>query len=378
MTTDPASSEPTSDGPSGTDAAPESAAPEPVAPESAAPEPVAPESAAPEPAAPEPAAPEPAAPTAPALSEDQLSGALFRRWNGGAFVLGVLVLVGAAFMTRGGAPGATGPQTTFDPLRFSSDARWDQGQAEIARYEARRVIYSRPQTYELVRIAVKERFDPAQGIKGEAPTSLDAIKTIAVHDTPTHRAYRYRQQLVVQMPRRDPRQVLASSMSSQEWCGSTFVRLVAGPDLSKGLQRTIHSYFDGEGDQKDQLPPGVVLADQVPFLVRAVHWQRTPKLELGLLPTLLSNHGLQSAPVSAVLERVGEEELTVPAGTFKCVHVRVLRATPTGEAVDHYWVAETEGRPLVKFQDATGEGQLASLAWKTYWEDSAPSKEGDK
>ena len=323
-------------------------------------------------------APEPAAgPPAPALTPDQLSGRLFLRWNGGAFVLGVLVLVGAAFMTRGSSPAPAGPGSRFDPLRFTSDARWDQGRAEIARYEARRVIYSRPQTYELIRIAVKERFDPAQGVKGEAPGSLDAIKTIAVHDTPTHRAYRYRQQVVVQVPRLDPRQVLAASMSSQEWCGSTFVRLVSA-GATKGLQRTIHSYFSGEGDKGDQLPPGAVLADQVPFLVRAVHWQRTPKLELSLLPTLLSNHGQQSAPLAAILERVAEEEVTVPAGTFKCVHVRVLRTTSTGEAVDHYWVAKDAGRPLVKFQDATGEGQLASLSWEAYWEDPAPRKEGPK
>lgn len=326
-------------------------------------------------------APEPpaeAAPPAPVLSEDQLSGRLFRRWNGGAFVLGVLVLVGAAFMTRGGSGAPPGPGSNFDPLRFTSHARWDQGRAEVARYRARRVLYSRPQSYELIRIAVKERFDPSQGVKGEAPGALDAIKTLAVHDTPTHRSYRYRQQLVVQVPRADPRQVLAASMSSQEWCGSTFVRLLAeGGAPTKGLQRTIHSYFAGEADQRDQVPAGAVLADQVPFLVRVVHWQRTPRLELSLLPTLLSNHGRQTAPAAAVLERVGAEELTVPAGTFKCVHVRVLRATSAGEAVDHYWIGQGEGRPLVKFQDATGEGELSSLGWEAYWEDGQP-EEGPK
>jgi len=155
------------------------------------------------------------------------------------------------------------------------------------------------------------------------------------------------------------------------------VRLVSAGE-GKGLLRTIHSYFSGEGDQRDQVPPGAVLADQVPFLVRAVHWQRTPKLELSLLPTLLSNHGLPSAPAAAVLERIADEEVTVPAGTFQCVHIRVLRATPAGEAVDHYWVAKDAGRPLVKFQDATGEGQLASLTWEAYWEDPASSQEGPK
>lgn len=340
----------------------------------------------PEAAAAAPPTGEPPAAAPPSLTEDQLSGRLFLRWNGGAFLLGVLVLAGAAFMTRGGAP-SSGPETVFDPLRFTSDARWDQGRAEIARYQARRVIYSRPQSYELIRIAVKERFEPSQGVKGEGPGALDAIKTIAVHDTPTHRPYRYRQQLVVQMPRLDPRQVLASSMSSQEWCGSTFVRLRApapsakGP--AKGLQRTLHSYFGGEGDRQDTLPAGTVLADQVPFLVRSVHWQRTPTLELSLLPTLLSNHGPQAKPQAAVLERVGDEELTVPAGTFTCVHVRVLRTTESGEVVDHYWVGTGPGRPLVKFQDATGQGQLASLTWEAYWEDpsgdskTAASKSAD-
>ena len=317
------------------------------------------------------APPEPASQSGPALSEDQTSGRLFRRWNGGVLALAVLVLAGAAFMTRGGSPLPPDSTAPFDPLRFLGDPRWDQGRAEIARYDARRVMYSKPQTYELIRIAVKERFDPAQGVKGEGPGALDAIKTIAVHDTPTHRSYRYRQQVVVQMPRRDPRQVLASSMSSQEWCGSTFVRLQGTP---KGLARTIHSYFGGEGDRQDLVPLGAVLADQVPFLVRAVDWVRSPTLQLTLLPTLLSNRGPQSQLQAATLERVGEEELEVPAGTFTCVHVRVLRATGAGEVVDHYWVGTGPGRPLVKFLDASGEGQLKSLEWDAYWED--PSQAG--
>ena len=53
---------------------------------------------------PDPAAP--TAPNAPALTEDQLSGALFVRWNLGALVIG-LVLFGAglAALWNGWAPG---------------------------------------------------------------------------------------------------------------------------------------------------------------------------------------------------------------------------------------------------------------------------------
>ncbi|MBL4848494.1 MAG: hypothetical protein JKY65_23480 [Planctomycetes bacterium] len=371
MTTDQVPSEPAPTEPDpelAAQAEPEAAAspPEPVV--DTPPEPVV--ASPPEPAVDAPS--EPVVDAPPKFTEDQTSGRLFRRWNGGVLVLAALVLAGAAFMTRGGATPPANSAAPFDPLRFLNHKRWDQGRAEVARYEARRTLYSKPQTYELIRIAVKERFDPAQGVKGEAPGALDAIKTIAVHDTPTHRAYRYRQQVVVQMPRHDPRQVLASSMSSQEWCGSTFVRLRATPE---GLKRTVHSYFQGEGDTEDLVPLGAVLADQVPFLVRAVDWGKTPTLRLALLPTLLSNRGPLSRVQAATLERVGQEQIEVPAGTYTCTHVRVLRSTSSGEAVDHYWVGTGPGRPLVKFLDATGEGQLSSLEWEAYWEDASGDDE---
>lgn len=310
------------------------------------------------------AQPERAAPPPPALSADQLSGKVFLRWNSVALVLGALVLAGGILLS----PGQATPLTdlgAFDPLRFLGDARWDQGKAEVARYAAARVFYGQKQDYELVRIAVKEGFKPAEWVKGAGP---DALKTIAIHDVPTHRPYSYRQQVVVHVPRADPRELWAAAMSSQEWCGATFVRLRAGPE---GVERIAHSYWEGEGERSDRLPRGVVLADQVPFLVRAIDWQRTPALDLALLPTLLGNRAPASEPQAARLERLADEEIAVPAGTYSCRHVRVIRQTARGEEVDHYWIGTGPERPLVKFKDATGEGQLSSLTWMAYWEDGA-------
>lgn len=290
----------------------------------------------------------------PPLTDDQTSGRMFVRWNAVTLLIGVVVLLlgGLALRARGDdAPGLLG--LTLDPA-------WDDGRAEVARYAARRAVYGREQAYTLVRLAVKEPFDPARAVKPDAPGPghVDAIKVGAVHAVPTGRAYEHRQTLFLRVDRRDPRRALDLSMGSQEWCGNTFVRLVRRPG---GLSRQAHSYWEGEGDWSDELPAGVWLEDQLPFTLRTL----APRaLEVDLLPTTLGLRAAPTRPARARVEAEGEEQVTTPAGEFRCVRW-VVRA---GERVARYWVAtDAPLRPLVRFEDATGQGALLSLERAAYW-----------
>lgn len=298
----------------------------------------------------------------PALTEDQVSGRLFVRWNAAAAVLG-LVAVGVGLAL---APGSSAPAiAAFDPVKFAADPRWDDGRAELARYAATRTLYGRPQEYELVRIAVKEPYDRATRVKPDAATrdTVTAFKLVAEHTTPTARLYTYHQQTIVRVARADPRVLLDATLSSHEWCGNTFQVLHR---RGGAVGRTVHSYWAGEGDRSDRLPAGFWLEDQLPFTLRSLPLQAGDRYEVSLLPTLLANRAPATRPEPAVIEVGAAEPVDAPAGRFSCAPVVVTRQ---GEEVGRYWIGLEGARPLVRYRDGTGEGVLRSLERVAYWQD---------
>lgn len=300
----------------------------------------------------EPTMPAPQPPPPPALTEDQTSGRMFVRWNAVTLLVGIVALLLGWFATR--AQGAEGPA--------AFDAGWDDGEAEVARYDARRTVYAQERPYELVRIVVKEPFDPRTGVKPDVAREglLDAFKVGAVHQVPTGKPYEYRQTTFVHVDRGEPRRALQACMGSQEWCGNTFVRVVRE---GAGFRRMAHSYWDGQADWSDALGD-VWLEDQLPLTVRALDPSTKP-FEVDLLPTLLANKAPRTQPARARVQvDPRDERVTTPAGTFACarwtveVDGRTLR----------YWVAtDAPRRPLVKYEDGTGAATLRSLQRDAYW-----------
>lgn len=301
-----------------------------------------------------------AEPAAPSLTPNQVSGRTFRRYNAAALAVGVVAVAAGA---RWAQP-AQAPLAAFDPLGFAGDARWDDGRAEVARYAATRTIYGAERSFELVRIAVKEPYDPAQRVKPDAPRpgTRSAIKTVAVHEVPTGRAYAYRQQVICRLAQADPRRLLDASGSSQEWCGNTFqVVERRGADLA----RTAHSYWDGEGDWSDVVRGEVWLEDQLPLVVRALDPEAGP-LTVRVLPTLLTNKAPRTGPLEARVECAERGvEREVEAGRFRCARWVVS----FGGREREYWVAEGGARALVAFDDGVTQGTLRALERSAYWQD---------
>lgn len=314
---------------------------------------------------------EPASPAPPpALTERQTSGGLFVTWNGVGLVVGLLALAGGLALARPWSPArglsAFEPSRPWDPAGFAQDAVWDDGLAEVARYDAVRTVYGEQQAYELVRVAVEESFDPRFGVRpADDARGLPAFRTLASHATPTHRPYVYQQTVVVHLSRRDPRVVLGATMGSQEWNGVTYVELTR--TAAGWLRRVAHSYFEGEGDRVDRLVGDAWLEDQLPFLVRALPLEAGARHEVKLLPSLLSNRAPREAAAPAVVTVGAPEELTVAAGTFRCAPITVTRED--GSPPLRYWVALEGARPLVRYEDSSGAGSLRTLERTAYWED---------
>jgi len=295
----------------------------------------------------------------PALTPDQVSGKTFRRYNLAALLLGVVAIgVGAPWAL---AQQAAGP-AVHDPLGFAQHPRWSDGKAEVARYAAVRTIYGGEREFELIRIAVREPYDPARRVKPDTsrPGAVDAIKTVAVHEVPSGKPYAYRQQVICRVAQADPRHLFDATSSSQEWCGSTFSLLVR---RGAGFEREAHCYFDGLGDWTDRVRGDALVEDQLPFVVRGLSPDTT--LTLQVLPSILTNKAAPTRPVEATLScRERGVEKTVPACTFRCAHW-VLEVAG---AERHFWVAEDDTRPLVAFDDGITRGELRSVERDAYWQ----------
>ncbi|MEM1347523.1 MAG: hypothetical protein AAGI01_03140, partial [Myxococcota bacterium] len=123
---------------------------------------------------------------------------------------------------------------------------WDDGKAEVVKYEATRMRYGKRRAFELTMIHVKEEFDPAELIKSDAPSSgdLPVIKTNIIFEMPTGN-YPYNMAANVFTTRENPFQVVKLTTASHEWCGTTTKKL----DLRGGdVALRYDSYFESEGD----------------------------------------------------------------------------------------------------------------------------------
>ena len=256
--------------------------------------------------------------------------------------------------------------TLFDPA-WSQDALWDDGQAEVALYDARRPQYGKIESYQAVFIVVKEDFDRQLHVKADPPfqakTLLPVLKLNAYHSYWTDN-YPYSFLLSVFVRRDDPARLVKLTLGSQEWCGNTFKEVTtwgAHPALE------FHSYFDGQGDATRPLDlrPGDLLEDQLPLALRTLHFAPGLELHRRILPSLISNN-MRRPPVfvSATITVVGEETVETRAGAHAAWKVKVAM----GELQQTWWFAKAAPHTMLKMESSDGRAWLLrERTRKPYW-----------
>ncbi len=280
-----------------------------------------------------------------------------------AALLGLSVVLAAS---TGAFPSAAQAPPAFDSS-WARDALWDDGQAEVALYDAKRPQYGKIETYEAVFIVVKEDFDSKLLVKADPPYEgrqlLPVLKLNAAHSywTPNY-PYHYLASVFVR--RDDPGALVKLTVGSQEWCGNTFkeVKTGARPEL------TFHTYWDGEGDgaRPLDLRPEDLLEEQLPLALRGLTFAPGLELRRRILPSLISNK-LGRAPqlVDAVINVVSEETLATPAGRFAARKVTVK----FGEVQQIWWFEKAAPHTLLKMESSDGRAWLLKARTrKPYWQ----------
>ena len=280
-----------------------------------------------------------------------------------ALLLSAVMLV----VPTSATPVAQSSAVDFDPS-WAADSLWDDGQAEVALYEARRPQYGKIETYEAVFIVVKEDFNPRLNVKADPPYEgknlLPVLKLNAVHSYWTDN-YPYHFLLSVFVRRADPSSLVKLTLGSQEWCGNTFkeVSTTAGR-----AELHFHSYFDGQGDATRPLDlrPGDLLEDQLPLVLRGLPFAPGLELRRRLLPSLISNS--LRAPVEfrpATIKVEGEERLSTPGGNFPAWKVRLQ----AGDLEQTWWFEKATPHTLLKMESTDGRAWLLKARMrKPYWQ----------
>jgi len=260
---------------------------------------------------------------------------------------------------------------------------WGDGRAEMAGYELTMPRYGELRKGTAVTIFVTETFSNELRVKanpGNHPPEdeFSVMKLNLVEDFPTG-IYDYNWMTssfialepVNSRPAGLPAKV---SFTGQEWCGHVYSHFLFDPDA---IRHVLHSYFDGEADQRNTLPyPADGLGeDALWFWARGLAGPRlepSQSTQIKLLTALKFARARHEDPgwTDATLSRAAQpEEITVPAGAFT---VERWKAEKAGGAARTFYVEAEPPHRIIRWE--TSEGEEAALLGSerlAYWEMNA-------
>lgn len=250
---------------------------------------------------------------------------------------------------------------------WSRDPLWDDGQAEVALYTARRPQYGKIESYEALLIVVKEVFNRRLHVKAEPPYEgkdpFPVLKLNASHQywTPN---YPYHFLLSVYVRQDVPTSLVKVTLGSQEWCSNTFKEVRT---WGRRPELIFHSYFDGESDgaRPLDLRPGDLLEDQLPVALRSIKFAEGLKFERRIMPSLISNN--MRTPLNFATANItvaGQEEVGTGLGRLPAWKVN-LQSEGFHQS---WWFERSPLHGLLKMESSDGRfWALKSRTRRRYW-----------
>lgn len=159
--------------------------------------------------------------------------------------------------------------------QWAMDTLWEDGLAEVAVYNAERVIYDEVRQFEYVQLTVKEEFNQQYKVKTDDYQRPDLFPVIKVNQfcrIPTDQ-YPYHFLTSLFFRRENPVGLYKLTTSSQEWCGNTFK---AFQDDGLQYMQTYNSYWDGQGTGRRRLRRDVLFEDALPYTLRSLRFETLP------------------------------------------------------------------------------------------------------
>ncbi|RMG16250.1 MAG: hypothetical protein D6729_11105 [Deltaproteobacteria bacterium] len=253
---------------------------------------------------------------------------------------------------------------------WQRDALWDDGKAEIARYEATEPRYGIQRPFTLHVIVVKEPFRTDEWVKAESPgaPTIEVLKSNWVRSVQTG-IYRY-EQMFSSFLARDDLQPVKVSLAMFEWCGNSYKEW-----LRETGALEYHTYWEGQARGTFPLvaSPSLYFYDDLGVRLRGLGALESGRFEIDVVDTLVHSKAPPPRLERATVEVVGQETLDLPAGRFEARKV-VLRR---GEAVDTLWFKVEAPHLLLRWDRSDGgRYRLAGVERLAYWEMNGPDFDG--
>jgi len=188
-----------------------------------------------------------------------------------------------------------------------SDKKYDlsyfSGKAEVSTYELQKARYNGVHPGEAVLIFVTEPFLIDKQVKSDRPKESNSVSVLKMNriDRFSTGVYDYSIFTSVFTPinKFDPTYPLKITLSSQDWCGQTFMQL----NNNEGFNYMLRSYFESEGDTTQHLD--YIFTEDNLFNLARIDTALLPKGEFEVVPTMshlrLSHSPLHSYVANASL-----------------------------------------------------------------------------
>lgn len=247
--------------------------------------------------------------------------------------------------------------------QWASDALWDDGLAEVAHYQAERVVYGEVRNFEYTYILVKEDFNKEYDVKTDDYSREDLFPVMKLNKfarIPTQK-YPYHYLTSLFYKREEPATLHKMTHSSQEWCGNTF-------KLFQHLGNTYHflfsSYWDGQGNSRIKLRDKIWFEDGLSYTLRALRFSDGLQFEQPVLESQVSNKAGEPIIYEARFV-VSQEELAVNAARQQAWQVSVQLDE---EKTNTYWFATEYPNILLKQESWDGRNmELKETTREAYW-----------
>lgn len=156
---------------------------------------------------------------------------------------------------------------------WAMDKLWEDGQAEVAHYNAEMVVYGKVRTFDNVFITVKEEFNKEWKVKTNDYKRDDLFSVMKVNKFARFETENYPYHYLTSLffKREVPTELYKMTHTGQEWCGNTFKQFL----LNNGqYEYDYNSYFDGTGQGKMQINEVDILwEDQLSYALRALRFE---------------------------------------------------------------------------------------------------------
>ena len=238
---------------------------------------------------------------------------------------------------------------------------WEDGLAEVATYEAERVVYKKKRSFDYTLITVKEEFNQEFNVKTDDYQRADLFPVMKVNEFCAIPAdnYPYHYLTSLFFRRDQPVALYKLTSSSQEWCGNTFKTIV---DDGVNLKESYNSYWDQQGLGSRDLRRDVLLEDALPYSLRALRYEQKPAFDVVVMD--LQQTSKASEPIYYQAHLTTTES---PAAEAAEPAWRVaLQLAPDKQNV--YWFAKAY--PNVLLRQTTWDGrtlQLKGTRRYAYW-----------